>query len=336
MEPQRPQIPTHRATLRAFGAEPLQADPTIADYIKLYSKDKVKENVRTLSVADTTVTRNSYAIAPGVGGCQAGFNCANYYVNLVQAKVSDMFKEYNGEWEIETVKFRNDMCDNVRLVMRGKGGEGIDPAKDIVVTGAHLDSRNTNSGASATGSAPGADDNASGSAVIMEMARVIAENNINFQYSVHFLWFCGEEQGLLGSTYMANQYKDQGMNIIGMFNNDMIGYRVPSGPPTLSFMGRFATPWLSNSCKEFSRIYIPTLAVADTTVCCSDQQSFFNAGFPAAGIFETPTSGVVYPQYHQTGDSFDNANIDYDQVYLFGQANFVCMMEYALPTTSNS
>jgi hypothetical protein len=126
-------------------------------------------------------------------------------------------------------------------------------------------------------------------------------------------------------------YQSAGQTIIGMFNNDMIGYTSPSQGVTLCFMDSYATGWLSDTCAEFVSIYIPTLKSARTGACCSDQQSFYNRGFPAAGIFETPQGSVQYPQYHRTGDTWDNGLINYNQVYLFGQANFVCILEYAIP-----
>merc|ERR1712146_652998 len=127
------------------------------------------------------------------------------------------------------------------------------------------------------------------------------------------------------------QYRQDGTRVVGMFNNDMIGYQDPTHGRTLSFMGRNSEPWLSQACKVFSETYVPELKVADTTVCCSDQQSWYNQGFPAAGIFETPTPSVVYPQYHREGDAFDNGLIDMEQVYLFGKANYACILEFAVP-----
>jgi hypothetical protein len=101
-------------------------------------------------------------------------------------------------------------------------------------------------------------------------------------------------------------------------------------------MNSFATEWLSSSCKVFASPYLPHLRSADTGACCSDQQSFFMRGFPAAGIFETPQSFVQYPAYHRQGDTWDNGLINYNQIYQFGQANFVCILEYAIPCIDGS
>jgi Zn-dependent M28 family amino/carboxypeptidase len=70
--------------------------------------------------------------------------------------------------------------------------------------------------------APGADDDASGVAVVLEAARVMAPHP--FDATIVFMAVAGEEQGLVGSTYFAEQAKKNGMNIEGMFTNDIVGH----------------------------------------------------------------------------------------------------------------
>jgi len=241
------------------------------------------------------------------------------------AEINEVLKDYPGEWLAEPKSFRNDMSSNIVVTIKGE----VEPGEAVII-GAHYDSRNTGSGPTATGPAPGADDNGTGSGVLLAIIKNIALHAVQFHYTVILVLFCGEEQGLIGSGNIARDMQSRGQKVIGMFNNDMIGY-TNSGGVVLSFMRNYATAWLSQSCKEFSSTYIPALRVGDTTACCSDQQSFFNAGFPAAGIFETPTSGVQYPQYHRSGDSYDNGLINYNQVFQFGQANYACILEYAIP-----
>lgn len=163
------------------------------------------------------------------------------------------------------------------------------------------------------------------------MARVIASMGLQFEHTIQMMWFCGEEQGLVGSRALAAAARQRGDNIIGMFNSDMIGYTVPGQNPTASYMTRSVSNQLTDAVMAFSTLYLPELQVGRTTGCCSDQQSFFEQGFEAVGIFETPTASVVYPQYHRPGDAWDNGLINYDQVYQFGQSIFASMLEYAQP-----
>merc|ERR1712159_290785 len=108
------------------------------------------------------------------------------------------------------------MCSNVAVTLLSD----VNPDEHVII-GAHLDSRNTGSGSSATGPAPGADDNGSGSAVMLAILKNMAQHPHEYQYTIDLQWYCGEEQGLLGSDYMAKQFRQQGIRVVGMFNNDM-------------------------------------------------------------------------------------------------------------------
>ena len=95
----------------------------------------------------------------------------------------------------------------------------VTPERIYVISG-HLDSRRTIV-TDAVGDAPGADDDASGVAVIMEAARVMAKHAP--ESTLVFTAVDGEEQGLFGSTNQANLYKAAGADIAAMFSNDIVG-----------------------------------------------------------------------------------------------------------------
>jgi Zn-dependent M28 family amino/carboxypeptidase len=215
------------------------------------------------------------------------------------------------------------MCSNVILEIPGL----VNPSR-IVVVGAHLDSRNVQ--VTATGTpAPGADDNASGSGTNLEFARVIASTGRRFQNSIHIMWFCGEEQGLLGSAAIAKNYASLGKNVIGMFNLDMIGYLPPGNTIIMAFMTGSATKTFTDACKAIIPTYVPGLALGSTSACCSDQQSFYNNGYQALGAFETATSGVAYPDYHRETDTYTKVN--FDQVFAFAKGMMSCVAEWSIP-----
>jgi len=333
MLPQAPINWAHRAVQRAFNNSVLGADPLIQHMVDAYSQADVTNYLRIISTnagTNNRITRNSYSIDVGRGGCaDSTWLCASHAVDYIENEVNNLMIDFPGEWKVERVPFRADMCPNVVVTI-----DGI--STDKVIIGAHLDSRNTGSGSGATGVAPGADDNGSGTAAMLAILKAIAQassqQEVTFQYTIQLMWFCGEEQGLLGSQFIARQMASAGETVVGMFNNDMIGYTDSRYGVVCSFMKNQATAWLSESCKTFAGVYVPTLKTGDTTGCCSDQQSFFSAGFPAAGIFETPTSSVVYPQYHRPGDTFDNGLVNMQQVFQFGQANYACILEYAVPS----
>ncbi|BCJ41459.1 aminopeptidase [Actinoplanes ianthinogenes] len=93
------------------------------------------------------------------------------------------------------------------------------PERIYVVTG-HYDSRVTDV-LDFTSDAPGADDDASGVAVVMELARVLARRAP--QATLVFAAVAGEEQGLYGSDHLAQSFKDKNADIQGMFSNDIVG-----------------------------------------------------------------------------------------------------------------
>ena len=93
------------------------------------------------------------------------------------------------------------------------------PDRVYVVTG-HYDSRVTDV-MDATSDAPGADDDASGVAVVLELARVLATRRS--EATIVFAAVAGEEQGLYGSDHLAQQFKDAGADVQAMFSNDIVG-----------------------------------------------------------------------------------------------------------------
>ncbi|TPQ16563.1 M20/M25/M40 family metallo-hydrolase [Streptomyces sporangiiformans] len=104
---------------------------------------------------------------------------------------------------------------NVVATLRGS----VTPERVYVVSG-HYDSRVTDV-MDATSDAPGADDDASGVAVAMELARVMAKRRP--AATIVFAAVAGEEQGLYGAAHMASRYKDVGADVQGMFTNDIVG-----------------------------------------------------------------------------------------------------------------
>jgi hypothetical protein len=100
--------------------------------------------------------------------------------------------------------------------------KGTDPeaSKRIVLVTGHYDSRNSDT-FDATGAAPGANDDGSGTAVSLECARVLSK--LKFPATIIFLTVAGEEQGLNGSQHFAKMAKQQGWDIEAVLNNDIVG-----------------------------------------------------------------------------------------------------------------
>lgn len=106
---------------------------------------------------------------------------------------------------------------NVVAQLNPKKGE---PSKRIIVVGGHFDSRASDV-MDVLSDAPGANDDGSGTAVTMELARVLSR--YTFDATIVFIAFAGEEQGLVGATAWSEMAKETGMNVEAMLNLDMIG-----------------------------------------------------------------------------------------------------------------
>ena len=109
------------------------------------------------------------------------------------------------------------MITNIVATLKGTRPESV--ARTYVVSG-HYDSM-CGSAVDAKCDAPGANDDASGTAVVLEMARAMAPHQ--FEATIVFMAVAGEEQGLYGATYFAEQAKQKNVDIEAMFTNDIVG-----------------------------------------------------------------------------------------------------------------
>lgn len=154
--------------------------------------------------------------------------------------------------------------------------------------------------------APGADDNGSGSSSVMEMLRAAtlrdASNKtvFSFEKTLVFAWFSGEEQGLYGSEYMAQQFKGRTEEVVAMINLDMIGWQKEPTKREVFFDKDRVTVALRDLGRELSTLYLPGVEVGLAEGCCSDGDSFYQEGMPVVSYFES--AHLENPHYHRTSD----------------------------------
>lgn len=148
--------------------------------------------------------------------------------------------------------------------------------------------------------APGADDNASGSSAVLEAARVMQD--FDFRYTVRFICFGAEEQGLCGSTYYAQQARAAGEDIRGVVNADMILYG-PPGMDTFLISYDSQSQTLAQTYHATAATYVPELDLEilyDPGALYSDHAPFWQNGYAAVESIER----YYYsnPNYHTTND----------------------------------
>jgi len=141
-------------------------------------------------------------------------------------KFKDFSSRSNGRFTAELDRWKLPP-DNKRIDVEADMGnpmgilKGSDPSdKRIFIISAHLDSRISNV-QNRTDDAPGANDDGSGTAAVIECARILSKHN--FASTILFVAFSGEEQGLLGAERLAQRAKDSSWNIEAVLNNDIMG-----------------------------------------------------------------------------------------------------------------
>jgi hypothetical protein len=173
---------------------------------------------------------------------------------------------------------------NVVAVIPG----AVDPER-LVVIGAHYDSFSN-----PTDFAPGADDNATGTACVLECARVLSQ--FEFERTLVFIAFSAEETGLVGSHFWAYMARHVGLDIVAMIAVDMIGYVATADAVDLDVISDSPSMWIRDLVVEAGGLYVPDLPVIDGAFGDgrSDHASFWDAGYPAVWFFEDSESPSPY------------------------------------------
>lgn len=139
-------------------------------------------------------------------------------------------------------------------------------------------------------------------------------SDYGFRYTVRFICFGGEEQGLYGSSYYASQAASAGDDILGVVNLDMVLYG-PAGQDIMWVPYNSASSGLALALDAICDTYVPALQVTteyDPSVTYSDHSSFWNNGYQAVLAIEQEV--FSNPYYHQTTDILSN----YTMYFPFG------------------
>ena len=199
----------------------MATDPRIAAALREISAQRIQANIGKLVSFGTRLTLS--AQDPALIASGRGIGAAREWI---KAQFEQYSKDCGGCLEVKTDSFTEPAADripkpteitNVYAVLKG-----TDPtqAKQMVLVTGHYDSRNSDT-LDLNGDAPGANDDASGTAVSLECARVLSR--LKFPVTIVFLTVAGEEQGLNGSQHFAKMAKDEGWQLEAVLNNDIVG-----------------------------------------------------------------------------------------------------------------
>lgn len=179
------------------------------------------------------------------------------------------------------------------------------------------------------GDGPGADDNASGTAGVLECARILSQ--YSFKRSILYINFNAEESGRYGSLYLAQKYAEENKDILGMFNLDMIGY----WPPEMDSVAMYASNvHLSMNLFDYytnvANMYnpdIPTKVLADNWHS-GDDMCFRIFDYPALYIGDVEHL-YIHPCYHEPCDTIGHGVNNFELVKSFTQSALAATAELA-------
>lgn len=263
----------------------LQVNDVIATIVAEVSRANLRSHVRSLQSFQTRYTSTD--------------NC-----ELAGQFILNRFQSYGLEAWFQPFTFGPGISTrNVVAEIRGR----TDP-EEIVIICAHDDSTSSER----TVHAPGADDDASGVAAVLEAARILAR--YPFDFTVRFIAFSAEEWGLYGSHYYSDGARASSERIVGVVNLDMIAY-ADNLPEDLDVVVNPASWWMAERTGWAADAYtgLTVRKSINPSFVYSDHSPFWDRGYSAFCAIED--EDVNNPYYHTPGDTIDTLNFDF-----FGEA----------------
>lgn len=201
----------------AYSQTIIRRDGEIEKMVQEISSDNIQQDIRTLVGFHTRHNLSVQDNATQGIGASWHWIKAEMEKSIPDSKgrLTVAFDDYTVGGEGQRLK-KETHLKNVIATLKGTNPDD----NRIFVVSAHLDSR-VESDDDGTSFAPGADDDGSGIAAILELVRIMSKHE--FSGTIVFMAVSGEEHGLYGSAHMAQRAKDENWNLVAMLNNDMIG-----------------------------------------------------------------------------------------------------------------
>ncbi len=198
---------------------------------------------------------------------------------------------------------------------------------EYVVCGSHLDSY------SYSGMCPGADDNATGVASVLETARILSQHN--FEKSIIYCSFGAEEVGLVGSAAYAEFCADMDMDIVGYFNNDMNGYLNPGDEIHIDLIYPNSVEPIGEYYMNLANVYFPEMQVRHVNFQAgdSDHTSFNQNGY--MGIYPFEDYQNYSPYIHGANDLIGPSVNSFEMSQRYTQMNVACVATLAVLDTES-
>lgn len=331
----------------AAGLPEAKPNPQIEGVVKEISAKNIEANIRKLVSFGTRHTLSeTKSETRGIGAAR----------RWLKAEFDRYGKDSDGRLKVAMEAFnqppdeRNPNLTEVVNVVATLPGEQAEARDRIYVVSGHYDSR-VSDPLNAEADAPGANDDASGVAAVLELARVMSKRK--WDATLVFMAVAGEEQGLYGSTQWARSAKAKKWNIAGMITNDIIGSsRADDGHVDDKHVRLFAEgvpPWvqmpepllrqiktggendspareLARFIKTTGEMYVPGMTVTivyrkDRYLRGGDHSPFLEAGYPAVRLTEPNED---YRHQHQ--DVRKEGDVQFGDLPEFVDFNYVAQV----------
>lgn len=273
-----------------------QAQPSIATAVGDVSESNIRSHVEFLSKFETRDNRGSSANEP---------------IEAFKSRIEGVLKDVKIPYTIELISHQRTPQKSIRVSLTGS-----ERPKEIVVIGGHVDSINQD-WFGGDKKAPGADDNASGSACVLEALRIVS-HGAQPKRTVEFFWYAGEESGLLGSAEIASTYKSQAKDVVGVVQLDMTSFP-GEGEGNITSMADFTSAWMRSYFESLNKLYINARLQEDRCgYGCSDHASWYKQGYPTLMPAESPMRTMNH-KLHTAKDLIDS-NTSFKHAAVFAKA----------------
>jgi len=264
--------------------DPIPTTPVHQVYVRSLVPQLSATNLRNYVQTLSNIFTRYYTSQTGV---QAATLIHDQFVNFIGGRTTATVRRYTHTWA----------QPSIIATIAGKGPH----ATEVVVIGAHEDSVGTSS----TARSPGADDDASGVSVVLEVFRVLVASGYVPDRTIDFITYAGEEAGLLGSQAIANAYRSNGVQVHAAIQMDMTGYYSTNSI-------RVVTDYTDSAFNAFLRTLITTYTNLPWVnyacgYACSDHASWNRAGYRSAFPFENSSNRFI----HTANDLIENLNFNY-------------------------
>ncbi|GAA5825118.1 hypothetical protein JCM5353_006514 [Sporobolomyces roseus] len=306
-EPKFPEVPKQDVKRVESWLKNLEFEPLLSELMRGIKTKEIEKDVRTLSGEDQEALKEDKRWVSRHSMSTGAMKASSWLLSQMRSY----------DFHCTPHQFLPGFSPMLECVYARSGRE----VNETVVLGAHYDSR----GSFGFPTAPGADDDASGTSLVLAVARQIHLNRLVFSRKLVLALFAGEEQGLLGSNWYARYLKeDLKESVVWMLQVDMVGYRAPSEPPQLALPDLIGLPQAAYLVGNISNTYVPELVVGRTSACCSDHQSFVQNAIASTWIFER-NGPIADPCYHSSCDLSQRPGYDFEQIAMHTKVAFGTM-----------